>query len=249
MGGEHAFLGEKRLVGRDQRQVRRVGERQQLRLDRRILAHPLAGDLDIEPVAEDRLEPGAGRFRRIILSGRQVPAERTVRAGERDQAFGMSRDRVAGDMGRRPGLDGQEGPGRQRQQVPVPGLVLGQQHEPVERVALEAVRIRRLEGDRQLAADDRLDAGPGAGLGEFERAEQIVGVGDRHRRHAVRFAERRDVRDLERPFGQRIGGMNPEMDEVGVGHGRSGAAGWGSRSVGSPNLHAIRAPRPALAHR
>ena len=47
------------------------------------------------------------------------------------------------------------------------------------------------EIDRDLAADDRLDAAFDHLLGEFERAEKIAGVGEAKRRHAVGPGESR----------------------------------------------------------
>ena len=222
----HAFFGEKGLVGRNQRQVHGVGQRQQFRLDRGFLAHALAADLDIETVAEDRLEPVAGRFRRIALPGREIAPERSAQAaGQCNQALGKGLDGIARHMGRRACFDGQKGLRGQLQQIAVAGLVLRQQDKLIETVPVSPVRLRRFEGNRELAADDRLDAGPGAGLGKFQGAEQVVGVRDRHRRHPVGFAQRGYVWNFERAFGQRIGGMNPEVDKIGVVHRRSGAVG------------------------
>ena len=48
---------------------------------------------------------------------------------------------------------------------------------------LEAPLLLLDEIDPERAADDRLDALVPHGLGEFERTEQVAGVGDRHRRH------------------------------------------------------------------
>jgi hypothetical protein len=54
---------------------------------------------------------------------------------------------------------------------------------------------------------------------ELERAEQIVGVGDRDRRHAVQLAELDQFLDPDRALGQRVGGVDPKMDEIGMRHG------------------------------
>ena len=43
--------------------------------------------------------------------------------------------------------------------------------------------------DLQRAADDRLDALLAEGLGEFERAEEVAGIGDGERRHAQSSAQ------------------------------------------------------------
>jgi hypothetical protein len=69
------------------------------------------------------------------------------------------------------------------------------------------------KAQRQSAANDRLDAGLGQTLGEFERAKQIVGVGERKRRHALLGGKRHEMRNGQGPFEQRIGRMHPKMHE------------------------------------
>ncbi len=54
-------------------------------------------------------------------------------------------------------------------------------------------------------------------FGEFQRAEHVVGVGQRQRRLAVFFGELRQPRDGQRALEQRIGRMNVQMHEAGVG--------------------------------
>ena len=61
---------------------------------------------------------------------------------------------------------------------------------------------------------DRLDALPGELLGEFERAEQVVGVGQRQRRLPVGGRELGEVGDLQRPFEQRIGRVHVQVHEA-----------------------------------
>ena len=69
-----------------------------------------------------------------------------------------------------------------------------------------------------LAADDRLHPGSGAGGGEFERAEQIAGIGDGHGRHPLGLGTAAPLLDRDRPGRQRIGGMDAQMDEIGERH-------------------------------
>ena len=78
--------------------------------------------------------------------------------------------------------------------LPAP-LVAGEQRQRAGRlrarlvgaVALQPVGLWAIaEVDLQRAADDRLDAGVRQLVGELERAEQVVGVGEPHRRKAVR---------------------------------------------------------------
>ena len=87
------------------------------------------------------------------------------------------------------------------------------------------------EIDRERAADDRLDAAARELVGEFERPEHVVGVGQRERRLAVGLRELREARDRQRAFEQRIGRVHVQMHEAGVGHGflviLNGLPNWG----------------------
>ena len=81
-----------------------------------------------------------------------------------------------------------------------------------------ARRLLVAEIDRQRAADDRLDAGARELVGEFERPEHVVGVGERERGLAVGFGQLRQLADRQRAFQQRIGRMHVQVHEAGVGH-------------------------------
>ena len=76
------------------------------------------------------------------------------------------------------------------------------------------------EIDRKFAADDRLDAVSRHLVGEFQRPEHVVGVGQRQRRLPVGLGEFAKLGDLDRALQQRIGGMDVEMDESGARHAR-----------------------------
>ena len=71
------------------------------------------------------------------------------------------------------------------------------------------------EIDAQRAADDRLDAGARHFLGEFQRPEHVVGVGERQRRLPVLLRKLRQARDRQRAFQQRVGRMNVQVHETG----------------------------------
>ena len=110
------------------------------------------------------------------------------------------------------------------------------------------------EVDAERAADDRLDAGARHFFGEFQRAEHVVGVGQRQRRLAVFFGELRQPRDGQRALKQRIGRMNVQMHEAGVGRhiDQILAAGDSARGehAGSRALKSIAAARLlTAAHR
>ena len=114
----------------------------------------------------------------------------------------------------------EEGARAQPHQAAVALLARGQQHDPRQRPhPAGKPRIARLvaEIERQRAADDRLDAVAGELLGEFERPEHVVGVGQRQRRLAVGLGELGELADGQRAFEQRIGGMHVQMHEAGIG--------------------------------
>ena len=73
-------------------------------------------------------------------------------------------------------------------------------------------------GNRHLAADNGLYPGLPGGQGKFHGAEEIAAVGDGHRRHGIVASQRRQIRNSDGPFEQRIGGMNAKMNEVGMRH-------------------------------
>ena len=211
--------GEIGLVGRDERKRMIVGQIDQRRLDRGFAVEAMALQLDIEPVAEQPLQPLQPREREIG----HVQAERAVdrpgrAAGQRDQPFAIAQRiefhmRLVAVLGIEPDAGGEP---HQRE---VAALVLGEQHD---RRALEALvgeprraAARRVgEIDRDLRADDRLYPRFGELLRELERAEQIVRIGDRQSRHRVRLGELGERLDAQRPLAQGIGAVDVEVDET-----------------------------------
>ena len=134
-------------------------------------------------------------------------------AGEQDQPGGMCGDRVEGKLRLEARISVQKAARRQAPQVVEAEGVLCQQHDRLRRQA----RIIGA-GQRDLAADDRLDALGRAGLAELQRAEQVGSVRDRHRRHVRLERQGRDLLGLDRALAQRVGGMDAQMDEIGVRH-------------------------------
>ena len=57
-------------------------------------------------------------------------------------------------------------------------------------------------------------------FGEFERGKEVAGVGQRHRRHAGPAQRLGERLDLDRAFEERIGGVDPQVDEARLGHRR-----------------------------
>ena len=159
----------------------------------------------------------------------------------------MAVERRERQLRRLAGLALEIGAARQLQQVAIAGLALRQQHQLVGRrlvadaaAAVEAAALL-LAGDAELAADDRLQAGVAGGERELEGAEEIAGVGHGDRRHGLRLAERDQLLQLDRALGERIGGVDAEMDEIGVRH----AAGF--HRVGRESALVIRFRRAATA--
>ena len=119
------------------------------------------------------------------------------------------------------------GLGRELDEIGVAGRVLGEECHAAMIYMPSQLTVFRLglglgcKAQRQSAADDRLDAGLGQTLGEFERAKQIVGVGERKRRHALLGGKRHEMGNGQSPFEQRIGRVHAKMHEglLGCGQG------------------------------
>ena len=79
--------------------------------------------------------------------------------------------------------------------------------------ARERVLIGKI--DRKRTAYDRLDPHRRHLVGEFERAEHVVGVGERQRGLAVSLGEFAQPRDRQRALEQGIGRVHVQMDEAG----------------------------------
>ena len=213
---------EKRLVGGDDGKSGPVGEIEQRGLDGPLALEPVALDFDIEPAIEDRLELAEPRPRELRLFGREHAVDRAVRpAGERDQAVGVRRQPVGRHVRRRLGLDLEEALRHQRHEIPVAVLAGGEQHDARQAMHARAVVARGLvaEHDRERAADDRLDAGPGQLFRKLQCSKEVTGVGERQRRLPVGRRQLREPRDRQRALQQRIGRMDVQMDEAGIGQG------------------------------
>ena len=207
------------VVGRNQRQVELVGERDQVRLDLLLFREAVAHQLDVEPAWEDLPESRHELARGLDLA---VEEETPDRAGgparERQQALRPRGQLVQGDerLAACAALD--EGVAGQRHQVAVASLVLGEKQQPGNRAAL----LSRLVGartDGEIAADDGLHARPAACLREGQRAEHVAAIGDGDGWHPPFAAGLDELLEPDRALQQRIGGTNPEMNEIGVCHG------------------------------
>ena len=217
-------VGEVDVVGRDQRQLAAIGQLDQRGLQLGLAFEAVALQLDVEPAVEDlgqTAQQGLGE--RALRFVDQSSDGTAGTAGQRDQALVVGGQHVEIDLGRLARIALQEGAADQPQQTAVADLVLGQQHQLVGRrpdaVARLGAPALAVPPQRDLAADDRLNAGFGREAGELQGTEEIAAVGHGDRGHLLGPAKLDQGLELDRAFRQRIGGMDPQMDEIGVGHG------------------------------
>ena len=223
MGLVHRGIGEEGLVGGDQRQPVLIGEIDERRLGARFSIDTQTGDFHEQAIVE-RLGKFEQRFLGVVVTAiEQRAADRAVgTCGQGDQSRRTLHHFGQRHRGRRAAFGGEMSLAHQPDQIGPTLVVLGQQDQligfGVDRLAAADV-VAAFADNADLAADDRLHADRGHLVGEFESAEQIAGVGDRHRRHLVLDAKFGEVGNLDRPFKERIGGVNPEMNETRVSHG------------------------------
>ena len=213
--------GKIRLVGRDQRQALGIGEIDQAGFDAALLVDAVALQFDIEAVAEQVRQPvAAGRGQRGMIA-MQRQRDRTLgAAGQRDQILRIPLEPFELDMRGLVNRRLLERPRVQPHQAAIAALARRQQHDSRRRGGQRIARVGILvaEIDREFQADDRLDAIARHLVGEFQRPEHVVGIGERQRRLAISLGEFAELGDLDRTLQQRIGRMNVEMNESGVGH-------------------------------
>jgi len=204
-------LGRKQgLVRGDERNPALIGECDERRLDLAFAAAAMALQFNVEPVAEQPLERGAACLREMALPGGDCHVERSAgAAGQHHQAFGLSLEPGKTQMRWLIGRGFEKGAGVKPHQAAIAALARGQKNDA------RAFELRGAPGMRQClmvgkvdserAADDRLNPRRRHLVGEFERTEHVVGVGERERRLAIRLGELAQPRDRERAFEQRIG--------------------------------------------
>ena len=204
-------------VGRDQRQIVRVGEVDQRGLGRLLDRIAAAAELDIEPAREQGLqafEHGSGG-RLLALGGE--PCQRALPAsGQRDQAFGAAVERVERDV--RKLLDRAVEMRRrdQRAQIAIAGLVLRVERQPVDHGALPSPAPGRAMPSKvpTIGCTPFLDAG----VAERHRAVEAVAVGHRRGGEIEPLRLLRDRLRLHRPFEHRVAGEEAKRDVGGGGH-------------------------------
>ena len=212
---EPVGVEEARIVARDHRDAALRGRVQRECVERVLAVAAGAGEFQMQAIAQRALpvgEPGFGQF--MPVAGRQAPGQ-AVAAGEREQPGIVLAQPL------RPHHDAvglvafHPRPAEQPRQREIPAAVAAQQgHARWRLVAI---------GQMDVGADDRLQPGGLGGLVELHRREQIVDVGQRHRRLAERDAALHQFGDADRRIGERIFAVQVEMDE-GCGHGATVAA-------------------------
>ncbi len=210
---------EEGFVGGDQRQVMPVGEIDGGSLQRTVVAgQPL--DLDVKPVAEQVLERQQPLFGELRMVAFERAADRPPgSAGQADDAVGEAVEDFERQMHGGLAMRFEIGAADEAHQIAVAGLVGGDQHQREQlRTVTPRDRARALlaharEREIELAGDDRLHALLHRLLSKFERAEQIVGVGDGNGGRRILGSLRDHLRQRQRALKQRIGGMHAQMHE------------------------------------
>ena len=214
--------GEVRLIGRDQRGALGIGEFDQHRLGLALGRHAMALQFDIEPVAEQIEQRFQARRGERALPGGDRRIERTAEApGERDHAFGLALQPIELEARRLVRRRVEEGARVEPHQAAVALLARRQQHDALalgHGVSVARAMLDVAEIDGQRAADNGLDAGSGELFGEFQRAEHVVGVGQRQRRLMIGLGEFRQLADRQRAFEQRIRRVHVQVHEIEIGH-------------------------------
>ena len=176
-------------------------------LDATIIAGH-AFQLDIEPITEQRLEGQQTCLGQILAVVAQGCADRpTWTAGQTDDALGDFRHHIGGDVHRLAGWCLQIGPADQSDQVGVADFICSNERDGAQvrpLLAAVALSVVALAAKCQvdLAAHDRLNTVLDRLLGEFQRAEQVVGVGDRDGRSLILDGVPNDRSKLQRAFQQ-----------------------------------------------
>ncbi len=214
---------EERLVGGDQRQAFGIGQVDQHRLADAFATGAVPLQFDIEPAVEQALQRLKARAGEMALAGRDRGVERPARAaGERDNALGFALKPGKLQMRRLVRRRVEEGAGIEPHEAAIAGIARGQQHDAralMRRIGVARAMIGVAEIDTERAADDGLHARAGQLLGEFQRPEHVVGVGERERGLLVGFGELGQPRKGNRAFQQRIVRVYVQVHEIEIGHG------------------------------
>ena len=210
--------GEKRLVGRHDRQVGLIGQIQKRCLGLAFGLHAVPLDLDVTAVRKrisQKFQPAAGQ---LAVAGKQrLPHRPGNTAGENNDAVGLFGKIRSGDVRPKPGLGIEEGSRAQLHEVLVAPLRAGKQNHLRQVGTLAILPGRFGKRNRELAADNRLDPRPPCLCRKFLCAEEIARVGNGERRLPIRLGEIEKLLDGQGTFQKRKSRMNAQMNEPDTG--------------------------------
>ena len=195
-------------MGGDRRQIEPVRERD--RLLRACLDIRVTGALQLEIIAIGKMLPPPARMRLRLLRVAEcegLPDVAQRPAGQRDQSAGIAGEPFARDLCPATILVAAIGARQPVAQLEVPSARLAQEQRPERLVAIGVV------GEPQVAADDRLHAFAPRRLIELHQPEQVVEVGERERRHAVRDRRSDSVVEPDHAIDDGILAVQSQMDE------------------------------------
>ena len=208
------------VVGGDDGQGGGVGEGELAGFGGGVALGAVAVQFDGEAAGEEGGEVGEEFFRlRAAAFGQEAGDGAMGAAGEEVEARGVMGQGFEADGGAAGGVFAEIAGTAQALEVFEAGGVHG---EGDQDIGLQAgglgPGVGGGAGEPELAAHDGLDAAGGAGLGEFQGAEEIAGIGDCHSRHGGIEGELRQFLGLDRALAEGIAGMGVQVDE-GLGHG------------------------------
>jgi hypothetical protein len=170
-----------------------------------------SGALQLQVVAAgEQGGPGGSELvgGRGVAGGERVPYVAAGKARQRDQAFGAIAEPVHRQLGARAVLVLQPGAGNELAQPQV-ALVRSAQQQRAERLVAVGCVL-----DPAIDAHQGLHAGfAGRGV-ELHHAEDVAGIGERERRHAVRLRLRHRFVDADNPVRHRVLAMHPQVYEA-----------------------------------
>ena len=201
-----------------------VSPAKELRLNEAFAGQSVALKFGIEPAFEktgEHIEPCLGHSR---ITGGESPVHGTIRAtGKRDQAASALLQLCESDVRRAVFPVIEKSLARKPHEIGIAARVLCEQNDRPVMGGGAGTRPGGFLGssrkcDIQRTADNRLKAFPRERLGEFERAEEIVAVGDRQCGLDVRRCKLGKCLHRQRAFQQRVGGMDVKVNKAGRGH-------------------------------
>ena len=203
------------VVGGDRLEAGLLGELRELRQQLALLGQAGVLQFDVDVLRAEKLgkAPDLGESGRVVAVAEQHRRLAAHAAGERDEALVILAEKlpvgarlvvVALEIGRRRELD----------EVPVAGLVAGEQRE-VGVLLLDAGAAAPVGGHVELEADDGLDTRFLRGAVELDGAAERAVVGESHGRHAQLLRPLDELLHAAGAVEQRILAVHVEMDEVG----------------------------------